>query len=29
VLGDNGVELLAVSKATNGASFFTRRRIFE
>jgi hypothetical protein len=29
VLDDKGAELLAVSKATNGASLFTRRRIFE
>jgi len=29
VLDDNGVELLAMSKATNGAAFFTRKRIFE
>ncbi len=29
VLDDKGKALLAVSKATNGASLFTRRRIFE
>jgi hypothetical protein len=29
LLDDKGAELLAVSKATNGASLFTRRRIFE
>ena len=29
VLDDKGAELLAVSKGANGASLFTRRRIFE
>jgi hypothetical protein len=29
VLDDKGAELLAVSKSANGASVFTRRRIFE
>jgi hypothetical protein len=29
VLDDKGAELLAVSKSANGASLFTRRRIFE
>jgi hypothetical protein len=29
LLDDRGAELLAVSKATNGASLFARRRIFE
>ena len=29
VLDDKGKELLAVSKAANGASLFTRKRIFE
>ena len=29
VLGDKGKELLAVTKGANGASLFTRRRIFE
>jgi hypothetical protein len=29
LLDDKGAELLAVSKATNGASLFTRRKIFE
>jgi hypothetical protein len=29
VLDDKGKELLAVSKAANGTSLFTRKRIFE
>ena len=29
VLDDRGAELLVVSKGANGASLFTRRRIFE
>ena len=29
VLDDKGKELLVVSKGANGASLFTRRRIFE
>lgn len=29
LLDDNGAELLTVSKGANGASLFTRRRIFE
>jgi hypothetical protein len=29
VLDDKGKELIAVSKAANGASLFTRKRIFE